>query len=97
MTAQNPGSTADHRFAAQMEQAADAAAVLCGPPLTWKQLFGGLAHVTYLVTTGVGERYVVKFLTQEMDDFGLMIPMGDLIANTIAAGDRAGVHQRRDP
>jgi len=86
VTAQNAGSTADQRFAAQMEQAAGSAAVLRGQPLTWKQLFGGLAHVTYLVTTGAEKRYVVKFLTQEMDDFGLMIPIGDLIANTIAAG-----------
>jgi len=29
---------------------------------------------------------VVKFLTQEMDDFGLMIPIDDLIGNTVAAG-----------
>jgi thiamine kinase-like enzyme len=36
---------------------------------------------------------VVKFLTQEMDDFGLMIPIGDLIANTVAAGE-SGVGAR---
>jgi len=30
---------------------------------------------------------VVKFLTQEMDDFGLMIPIDELIANTVAAGE----------
>ena len=36
---------------------------------------------------------MVKFLTQEMDDFGLMIPIGDLIANTVAAGE-SGVGAR---
>ena len=36
---------------------------------------------------------MVKFLTQEMDDFGLMIPIGDLIANTAAAGE-SGVGAR---
>jgi thiamine kinase-like enzyme len=80
-------STAGQRFAAQMEQLAGAADVLHGRELRWSQLFGGLAHVTYAVATDAGERYVVKFLTQEMDDFGLMIPIGDLIANTVAAGE----------
>ena len=42
---------------------------------------------------GRRNRYVVKFLTQEMDDFGLMIPIGDLIANTAAAGE-SGVGAR---
>ncbi len=80
-------TSADQRFAGQMEQLAGAADVLRGHELRWSQLFGGLAHVTYAVATDVGERYVVKFLTQEMDDFGLMIPIGDLIANTVAAGE----------
>ena len=80
-------STADQRFAGQMRQVADQAHVLRGRALQWHQLFGGLAHVTYAVSTDAGERYVVKFLTQEMDDFGLMIPIGDLIANTVAAGE----------
>ena len=89
-------STADQRFAGQMEQVAVAADVLRGHQLEWRQLFGGLAHVTYAVGTDAGERYVVKFLTQEMDDFGLMIPIEDLIANTTAAGESgvgAGVVQ----
>jgi thiamine kinase-like enzyme len=81
------------RFTRQMHQVASAAAVLRGQELSWTQLFGGLAHITYRVTTAAGERYVVKFLTQEMDDFGLMIPIGDLIANTIAAGE-SGVGAR---
>jgi thiamine kinase-like enzyme len=80
-------STADDRFAGQMEQVGAAADVLRGRRLDWRQLFGGLAHVTYAVSTGAGDRYVVKFLTQEMDDFGLMIPIDDLIANTVAAGE----------
>jgi Choline/ethanolamine kinase len=86
-------STADQRFARQMEVLAAEAEVLAGRRLEWNQLFGGLAHVTYAVTAGDGDRYVVKFLTQEMDDFGLMIPIGDLIANTIAAGE-SGVGAR---
>ena len=70
-----------------MEQLAGQAEVLRGRRLEWSQLFGGLAHVTYAVTTSIRcDRYVVKFLTQEMDDFGLMIPIDDLIANTVAAG-----------
>src|ERR1700722_16116990 len=70
-----------------MGQVASATAVLRGQDLAWTQLFGGLAHVTCQVTTAAGHRYVVKFLTQEMEDFGLMIPIGDLIANTVAAGE----------
>ena len=57
-----------------------------GKNLKWTQLFGGLAHVTYAVHADDGSRHAVKFLTQEMDDFGLMIPIPDLIANTVAAG-----------
>src|ERR1700730_10142147 len=74
-----------------MAQVAATADVLRGHHLQWQQLHGGLAHVTYAVTaeTGneTGNRYVVKFLTQEMDDFGLMIPIDELIANTVAAGE----------
>lgn len=93
-TASDPvASTADQRFAGQMEQVAAAADVLRGHQLEWQQLFGGLAHVTYAVATDAGKRYVVKFLTQEMDDFGLMIPIDDLIANTVAAGE-SGVGAR---
>jgi thiamine kinase-like enzyme len=84
---------ADQRFAGQMDQVAASAGVLRGHELQWRQLFGGLAHVTYAVSTQAGDRYVVKFLTQEMDDFGLMIPIGDLIANTVAAGE-SGVGAR---
>ncbi len=86
-------STAGQRFARQMGQVARQAQVLRGRPLEWIQLFGGLAHVTYAVRTDAGERYVVKFLTREMDDFGLMIPIGDLIGNTVAAGE-SGVGAR---
>jgi thiamine kinase-like enzyme len=78
---------AGQRFAGQMSQVAATAEVLRGQELQWRQLFGGLAHVTYAVSTRAGDRYVVKFLTQEMDDFGLMIPIDDLIGNTIAAGE----------
>ncbi len=85
--------TADQRFAPQMELVAAEADALSGRELEWSQLFGGLAHVTYAVTTEQGGRYVVKFLTQEMDDFGLMIPIDDLIANTVAAG-KSGVGAR---
>jgi thiamine kinase-like enzyme len=86
-SAPNATGTAGNRFAAQMERAGSQAAVFSGQQLTWQQLFGGLAHVTYRVTTAAGEDYVVKFLTQEMDDFGLMIGIGDLCANTVAAGE----------
>jgi thiamine kinase-like enzyme len=86
-------SAADQRFAEQMELLAAEADVLSGRRLEWRQLFGGLAHVTYAVTASGGDRCVVKFLTQEMDDFGLMIPIGDLIANTVAAGE-SGVGAR---
>jgi thiamine kinase-like enzyme len=86
-------STADQRFAGQMEKVGAAADVLRGHQLEWRQLFGGLAHVTYAVSTEAGDRYVLKFLTQEMDDFGLMIPIDDLIANTAAAGE-SGVGAR---
>jgi thiamine kinase-like enzyme len=78
---------AGRRFASQMGQVAASAEVLRGHELEWRQLFGGLAHVTYAVSTRAGDRYVVKFLTQEMDDFGLMIPIDDLIGNTVAAGE----------
>lgn len=86
-------SVTDQRFTTQMEQVAASGEVLRGHQLSWRQLFGGLAHVTYAVTTQAGDRYVVKFLTQEMDDFGLMIPIGDLVANTVAAGE-SGVGAR---
>jgi thiamine kinase-like enzyme len=85
------------RLAAKMAQVASKADVLRGHHLQWQQLHGGLAHVTYAVTTETGtetgNRYVVKFLTQEMDDFGLMIPIDELIANTVAAG-QSGVGAR---
>jgi choline/ethanolamine kinase len=81
------------RFAGRMDQVAAAAGVLRGRRLEWRQLHGGLAHVTYAVTAEPGDRYVVKFLTQEMDDFGLMIPIEALIANTVAAGE-SGVGAR---
>ena len=76
----------DQRFAGQMEHVAASVDVLRGQRLDWRRLHGGLAHVTYAVATESGHRYVVKFLTQEMDDFGLMIPIPLLIANTEAAG-----------
>jgi len=85
--------TVTGRFAGRMEQVAAAADVLRGRRLEWRQLHGGLAHVTYAVTAEPGDRYVVKFLTQEMDDFGLMVPIEVLIANTEAAGE-SGVGAR---
>jgi len=81
----------------KMAQVAATADVLRGRHLQWQQLHGGLAHVTYAVTAEPGNKtankYVVKFLTQEMDDFGLMIPIDELIANTAAAG-HSGVGAR---
>jgi hypothetical protein len=85
--------TVTGRFAGRMEQVAAAAGVLRGRRLQWRQLHGGLAHVTYAVTAEPGDQYVVKFLTQEMDDFGLMVPIEVLIANTVAAGE-SGVGAR---
>jgi thiamine kinase-like enzyme len=81
------------RMAEQIAALQEAVPFLRGRQLGWKQLFGGLAHVTFAVTVEDGSRYVVKFLTQEMDDFGLMIPIPDLIANTVAAGE-SGVGAR---
>ena len=75
------------RMAEQISALQEAVPFLRGRQLIWNQLFGGLAHVTFAVAVDDGSRYVVKFLTQEMDDFGLMIPIPDLIANTVAAGE----------
>jgi thiamine kinase-like enzyme len=55
-------------------------------------LTGGLANANFVVVAD-GQASVVKLLTQSMDDFGLMIPMGHLLANTAAAGE-AGVGAR---
>jgi thiamine kinase-like enzyme len=60
--------------------------------LAVEPLGGGLANLNYLVRVD-GEPFVVKIITQSMDDFGLMIPIGHLIANTVAAGE-AGVGAR---
>jgi thiamine kinase-like enzyme len=57
-----------------------------GLSITVEQLDGGLANLNYLVRAD-GDPFVVKLLTQSMDDFGLMIPIGHLIANTVAAGE----------
>jgi thiamine kinase-like enzyme len=81
------GIKGESLFAAQMAIVGEQVPFLTGHELSWTQLFGGLAHVTYAVATDKGQRYVVKFLTQEMDDFGLMIPIGELISNTMAAGE----------
>ncbi len=51
----------------------------------YEVLVGGLANLSYIAHVGP-RRYVVKLLTQAMDDFGLMIPMRHLIHNTEAAG-----------
>lgn len=83
----------DERLTQKKSLLNEAVPFLKGKDLAWSQLFGGLAHVTFLVTTADGDRYVVKFLTQEMDDFGLMIPIVDLVRNTIAAGN-SGVGAR---
>ena len=64
--------------------------VLCGRALEFQQLFGGLAHQTYRVLSDDGSKFVVKLLTAEYDDFGLMIPLEDILRNTEAAG-RSGV------
>jgi thiamine kinase-like enzyme len=60
--------------------------LLRGDDVEWQQLHGGLAHVTYVVSVD-GRRVVVKFLTEEMDQFGLMVPMEHLIRNTTCAGE----------
>lgn len=53
--------------------------------VSFEVLLGGLANLSYVAHVG-RRRYVVKLLTQEMDDFGLMIPMRHLLNNTEAAG-----------
>lgn len=93
MASESSTTTASRRFADKIDQVSAAASVLHGRRLDWRQLHGGLAHVTYAVTIDRTDRYVVKFLTQEMDDFGLMIPIDELIANTVAAGE-SGVGAR---
>jgi thiamine kinase-like enzyme len=55
-------------------------------------LTGGLANLNYVVRVD-GEPFVVKLITQSMDDFGLMIPIRHLLDNTVAAG-RSGVGAR---
>jgi thiamine kinase-like enzyme len=55
-------------------------------------LTGGLANLNYVVRVD-GVPFVVKLITQSMDDFGLMIPVQHLLDNTIAAG-RVGVGAR---
>lgn len=93
MTTETVPVEGESPFAEQMAVLGRQVPLLAGRQLTWTQLFGGLAHVTYAVATDAGERYVVKFLTQEMDDFGLMIPIGHLMRNTVAAGESGvGAH-----
>jgi thiamine kinase-like enzyme len=70
----------------QMQHLCEADPLLQGSTVDWQQLHGGLAHVTYAVSVD-GRRVVVKFLTQEMDQFGLMVPLEHLIRNTISAGE----------
>jgi thiamine kinase-like enzyme len=70
----------------QMQYLGEVEPLLRGKDLEWQQLHGGLAHVTYVVSVD-GRRVVVKFLTQEMDQFGLMVPMQHLIHNTTCAGE----------
>jgi thiamine kinase-like enzyme len=93
LTSQTVPVEGESRFGEQMAALSRRVPFLAGRELTWTQLFGGLAHITYAVAADSGERYVVKFLTQEMDDFGLMIPIGQLITNTVAAG-QSGVGAR---
>jgi thiamine kinase-like enzyme len=63
-----------------------------GCAITVEVLTGGLANLNYVVRVD-GEPFVVKLITQSMDDFGLMIPIRHLLANTVAAG-RVGVGAR---
>ncbi|MDQ1586744.1 MAG: hypothetical protein QOH80_2109 [Actinomycetota bacterium] len=71
----------------KMEHLTEVVAELKAGDVSWTQLHGGLAHITYAAKTGAGDTYVVKFLTEEMDQFGLMVPMQHLIHNTISAGE----------
>lgn len=77
----------------KMEHLTEVVSELNAGGVCWTQLHGGLAHITYAAKTGDGDTYVVKFLTEEMDQFGLMVPMEHLIHNTIAAG-QCGVGAR---
>ncbi|MHB8504150.1 MAG: protein kinase family protein, partial [Acidimicrobiales bacterium] len=52
-------------------------------------LVGGLANRSYVARAG-DERCVIKILTEQMDSFGLMIRIPDLVHNTVAAS-RSGV------
>lgn len=56
-----------------------------GKECSYEILHGGLANRSYIARVD-GKRYVIKSLTQAMDDFGLMIPMEDIFRNTAAAG-----------
>lgn len=49
-------------------------------------LRGGLANHNYIATID-GERFVIKAITQAMGDFSLMIPVPDLLANSVKAGE----------
>lgn len=63
-----------------------------GRAIAVEVLTGGLANLNYVVRVD-GEPFVVKLITQSMDDFGLMIPIRHLLDNTVAAG-RVGVGAR---
>jgi thiamine kinase-like enzyme len=52
-------------------------------------LRGGLAHHSWIVTVD-GERYVLKILNRELEEFDIIIPLQQVIANTTLAG-RTGV------
>lgn len=57
-----------------------------GRDVHFDSLPGGLAHETYVAHMD-GERYVVKFLTDDMVRYHLMIPHDQLIHNTRSAGE----------
>jgi thiamine kinase-like enzyme len=56
-----------------------------GRSVTFEILPGGTSNVNYIVNVD-GEQFVIKLLTEAMDDLGLRIPVRHVLANTEAAG-----------
>ena len=84
---------ADSELAKKMTAVVCRAPLLAGHAVEWRQLLGGLTHITYLLYTEAGDKYVVKFLSREMEELRLAIPSESVVQNTQFAGE-SGVGAR---
>lgn len=57
-----------------------------GAEVELEVLRGGFAHHSWIVTVD-GEPYVLKILNRELEEFDIIIPLEQVIANTRAAGE----------